>query len=56
LRQALSELLGGSPTMAQIGSVGGLLTTIGLLGWAFGDGQVQLKAGGASGGSPERPK
>src|SRR5712671_7237969 len=34
LRQALSELLGGSPTMAQIGSVGGLLTTIGLLGWA----------------------
>ena len=36
LRQALSELLGGSPTMAQIGSVGGLLTTIGLLGWAFG--------------------
>jgi MFS family permease len=36
LRQALTELLGGSPTMAQIGSVGGLLTTIGLLGWAFG--------------------
>src|SRR6266853_29857 len=36
LRQALSALLGGSPTMAQIGSVGGLLTTIGLLGWAFG--------------------
>src|SRR5438034_3564772 len=36
LRQALTELLGGNPTMAQIGSVGGLLTTIGLLGWAFG--------------------
>jgi MFS family permease len=36
LRQSLTELLGGSPTMAEIGSVGGLLTTIGLLGWAFG--------------------
>src|SRR5713226_8007867 len=36
LRQAMTELLGGSPTMAQIGSVGGLLTTIGLLGWAVG--------------------
>ena len=32
LRQALTELLGGTATMAQIGSVGGLLTTIGL--WA----------------------
>ena len=36
LRQALTELLGGNPTMAQIGSVGGLLTTVGLLGWAVG--------------------
>src|SRR5205823_7835494 len=36
LRQALTELLGGTATMAQIGKVGGLLTTIGLLGWAFG--------------------
>src|SRR5437867_9268628 len=36
LRQALTELLGGSPTMAQIGSIGGLITTVGLLGWAFG--------------------
>jgi MFS family permease len=36
LRQALTELIGGNPTMAQIGSVGGLLTTIGLLGWAVG--------------------
>ncbi len=36
LRQALTDLLGGTATMAQIGSVGGLLTTIGLLGWAVG--------------------
>ena len=36
LRQSLTELIGGNPSMAQIGSVGGLLTTIGLLGWMFG--------------------
>src|SRR5216684_2651380 len=36
LRQALTELLGGNPTLAEIGRVGGLITTIGLLGWAFG--------------------
>lgn len=36
LRQSLTELLGGSATLAQIGSVGGLVTTIGLLGWAIG--------------------
>src|SRR6266436_4412226 len=36
LRQALTELLGGNPTLAQIGSVGGLITTVGLLGWAVG--------------------
>jgi MFS family permease len=36
LRPALTELLGGNPTMAQIGSVGGLLSMTGLLGWAFG--------------------
>src|SRR6266446_1208117 len=36
LGQALTELLGGNPTLAQIGSVGGLVTTVGLLGWAVG--------------------
>src|SRR6516165_12615623 len=36
LRSAVTELLGGNATMAQIGSVGGWLTTIGLLGWMFG--------------------
>jgi len=36
LRPALTELLGGQPTIAEIGRVGGLLSTIGLLGWAFG--------------------
>ena len=36
LRPALTELLGGQPTIAEIGRVGGLLSIIGLLGWAFG--------------------
>src|ERR1700761_8737381 len=36
LRPAVTELLGGNPTMAQLGSVGGLLSMMGLLGWAFG--------------------
>jgi MFS family permease len=36
LRPALTELLGGEPTIAEIGRVGGLLSTVGLLGWAFG--------------------
>src|SRR5438045_1789095 len=36
LRQSLTELLGGNPTIAQIGRVGGLITTVGLLGWAVG--------------------
>jgi len=36
LRQAMTELLGGNPSLAEIGRVGGLITTIGLLGWAFG--------------------
>src|SRR2546421_12063661 len=36
LRPALTELLGGHPTIAEIGRVGGLLSTIGLLGWAIG--------------------
>jgi MFS family permease len=36
LRPALTELLGGSPPLAQIGSVGGILSMMGLLGWAFG--------------------
>ncbi|TMJ46698.1 MAG: MFS transporter, partial [Alphaproteobacteria bacterium] len=36
LRPALTELLGGKPTIAEIGRVGGLLSTIGLLGWSLG--------------------
>ena len=36
LRPALTELLGGSPTPAEIGKVGGYLAMAGLLGWAFG--------------------
>ena len=36
LRPALTELLGGQPTIAEIGRVGGLLSTVGLLGWALG--------------------
>ena len=36
LRPALTELLGGQPTLAQIGSVGGYLSMVGLLGWALG--------------------
>ena len=36
LRPAVTELLGGNPTMAQLGSVGGLLSMVGLLGWAIG--------------------
>jgi MFS family permease len=36
LRPALTELLGGSPTIAEIGRVGGLLSMVGLLGWAVG--------------------
>jgi MFS family permease len=36
LRPALTELLGGQPTIAEIGRIGGLLGTVGLLGWAFG--------------------
>jgi MFS family permease len=36
LRPALTELLGGQPTIAEIGRVGGLLSTIGLLGWSIG--------------------
>src|SRR5258708_1473123 len=36
LRPALTELLGGQPTMAEIGKVGGYLSMVGLLGWAFG--------------------
>ncbi len=36
LRPALTELLGGSPTGADIGRVGGILAMTGLLGWAFG--------------------
>jgi MFS family permease len=36
LRPALTELLGGNPPLAQIGKVGGLLSMMGLMGWAFG--------------------
>jgi MFS family permease len=36
LRPALTELLGGQPTIAEIGRVGGLLSTVGLLGWSLG--------------------
>ena len=36
LRPAVTELLGGNPTAADIGRVGGILSMTGLLGWAFG--------------------
>ena len=36
LRPAVTELLGGNPSMAQIGRVGGFLSMTGLLGWAAG--------------------
>jgi MFS family permease len=36
LRPALTELLGGNPSIADIGRVGGILSMVGLLGWAFG--------------------
>jgi MFS family permease len=36
LRPAVTELLGGQPTIADIGRVGGLLSSVGLLGWALG--------------------
>jgi len=36
LRPALTELLGGQPTVAELGKVGGYLSMVGLLGWAFG--------------------
>src|SRR5437764_9141885 len=36
LRPAVTELLGGSPAIADIGRVGGILSMVGLLGWAFG--------------------
>jgi len=36
LQPALRDLLGGSPTPADIGRVGGIVSTVGLLGWAFG--------------------
>lgn len=36
LRPAVTELLGGAPTAADLGRVGGLLSMAGLLGWAFG--------------------
>ncbi|MCO6417972.1 MFS transporter [Siccirubricoccus sp. KC 17139] len=36
LRPALTELLGGAPSTAEIGRVGGTLAMVGLLGWAIG--------------------
>src|SRR5215813_14865754 len=36
LRPALTELLGGNPSVADIGRVGGILSTVGLLGWSIG--------------------
>jgi MFS family permease len=36
LRQAVTELLGGHASLPEIGKVGGLLTMVGLLGWALG--------------------
>ena len=36
LRPALTELLGGRPSLGEIGRIGGLLSMAGLLGWAFG--------------------
>jgi MFS family permease len=36
LRPALTDLLGGHPDMAEIGRIGGLIGTVGLLGWAIG--------------------
>ena len=36
LRPALTELLGGAPSVTDIGRVGGYLSMAGLLGWAFG--------------------
>ena len=35
LRPALTELLGGNPTIGEIGQVGGILSMVGLLGWAL---------------------
>jgi MFS family permease len=36
LRPALSELLGSGTTIAEIGRVGGILSMVGLMGWAVG--------------------
>ena len=36
LRSALTDLLGGNPSIGEIGKVGGLLSMTGLLGWASG--------------------
>ena len=36
LRPALTELLGGNPPLAQVGRYGGILSMMGLLGWAIG--------------------
>src|SRR5260221_5124497 len=36
LRPTLTELLGGNPTVAQLGEAGGHLSMVGLLCWAFG--------------------
>jgi MFS family permease len=36
LRPALIDILGGNPSTAEIGRIGGILSMVGLLGWALG--------------------
>src|SRR5919199_2942754 len=36
LRPAITELLGGQASAEQLGQVGGIVSTVGLLGWTFG--------------------
>lgn len=36
LRPAITELLGGQASAAELGQVGGIVSTVGLLGWALG--------------------
>src|SRR5262245_44715939 len=43
LKPAVTEVLGGSPSPADIGKWGGLLAMAGLLGWALGAGRHDLR-------------
>src|ERR687885_2768561 len=36
LRPAITDLLGGQASAAELGQVGGIVSTVGLLGWAIG--------------------